>query len=482
MVFAEWISDTPYPLVFLQLPLMVWAVFRFEKLGLITSILVVSFITNWETLNGKGPFALAIEPNASLVLVQVFLGTAASMALILYTDLTEKKRISDSLLKSEERLKQTEDFSLIMVTHVGLDGRWLKVPKTLCNLLGYTREELLEDTFKSVTHPDDFMADWSQCQRLIRGEIKSFELEKRYIRKDGEIIWADLNCSIVLDDENKPIHFLTYIRDITERKNLEQKLKKYSEELESRVQGRTQELERSNQDLEEFAYLASHDLQEPLRKIITFSDRLKEKEDSLKEETKHYLSRMQTAALRMSNYIHDLLEYSRVTQQSKHYECVSLEKIINQVIEDLSNQIKNQKATIHFGKLPTLEVDPVQFPKAIQNLISNSLKYHREGIPPDINITTKFLVKTKEWQVEVSDNGIGIEEKYHERIFKPFERLHGRSEFEGSGIGLAICNKIIHRHNGTITVQRSQPYGTTFIITLPENQKPNYKSSSGLIS
>lgn len=470
IVFSPWVGNTSYPLTFLPYPFLVWAVYSFRGLGVIVSILVVSLASTWETIHGNGPFAIAQEPNTSLLLVQTFLGVACAMTLILYTGLTEKRRIRQSLRRSEERLKQTEEFSLVMATHVGLDGRWLKAPSTLCTLLGYTKEELLGNSFKSVTHPDDFMADWNQCQRLIRGEIKSFDLEKRYIRKDGEIIWVDLNCSIVQDDANKPIHFLTYIRDITERKNLEQQLKRYSEELENRVKERTHDLERSNKDLEEFAYLASHDLQEPLRKITTFADRIMEKQDSLNADSKDFLERMQKAALRMAQYINDLLEYSRVSQESKHYERVSLEKIVTQVLDDLSNQIKMSNATIHRQNLPCLEVDPVQFPKLIQNLLSNAIKYQREGVAPIIHITSSYCEKTQNWQIEVSDNGIGIDEKHFSRIFKPFERLHGRSAYEGTGIGLAICEKIIHRHNATIAVRKNQPHGTTFIITLPEKQ------------
>ena len=471
IVFAQWLGSALYPLSFLPSPLLVWAVYRFNGLGAIISILIVAIISIWETIHGNGPFAIHQEPNTSLLLVQTFLGVSSSMTLILYTALTEKRRIRKSLRQSEEQLKQTENFSLVMTTHVGLDGSWLKVPSTLCDMLGYTQEELLADKFESVTHPDDFKADWSQCQRLIRGEIKSFDLEKRYIRKDGEIIWVYLNYSIVLDDDNNPLHFLTYIRDITERKKLEDALKGYSKELEGRVKERTQALERSNKDLEEFAYLASHDLQEPLRKITTFGDRIIEKQDSLSEESRDYLERMQKAAWRMAQYIHDLLEYSRVAQQPKHYEQISLGKIVTQVMDDLSQQIKNVNAIIHVEELPALEVDPVQFPKLIQNLLSNAMKYHREDVAPTINITSSFLENAKKWQIEVSDNGIGIEEKYYSRIFKPFERLHGRSAYEGTGIGLAICEKIIHRHNGTITVQKNQPHGTTFIITLPEKQK-----------
>jgi PAS domain S-box-containing protein len=142
----------------------------------------------------------------------------------LNADITDQKQAQDALRRSEVRLARAEAFSLVMLTHVGLDGRWLKVPPTLCDLLGYSEEELLAGTFKDVTHPDDFEADWSQCQRLIRGEIKSFDLEKRYIHKDGRTIWVYLNCSVVEDDAGKPVHFITYIRDITDRKFAEQKL------------------------------------------------------------------------------------------------------------------------------------------------------------------------------------------------------------------------------------------------------------------
>ena len=142
----------------------------------------------------------------------------------LNADITEQKQAEEALKQSEIRLARAETFSLVMLTHVGLDGSWLKVPQTLCDLLGYTEEELLARTFKDVTHPDDFEADWSQCQRLIRGEIKSFDLEKRYIHKDGHTVWVYLNCSVVEDDAGKPVHFITYIRDITDRKFAEQAL------------------------------------------------------------------------------------------------------------------------------------------------------------------------------------------------------------------------------------------------------------------
>ncbi|HSE83247.1 MAG TPA: PAS domain S-box protein, partial [Thermodesulfobacteriota bacterium] len=184
-----------------------------------------------------------IDPDEQLLTAMSQIGTQIGRVI-------ERKKAEAALRESEARLRRAEDFSLIMVTHVGLDGRWLKVPQTLCDLLGYTEEELLSGYFKDVTHPDDFEADWSQCQRLIRGEVKSFDLEKRYIRKDGEIIWIYLNCSIVTDADGKPVQFLTYIRDITQRKKAEEALRKAYDELEMRVQERTKELVKANEELQ----------------------------------------------------------------------------------------------------------------------------------------------------------------------------------------------------------------------------------------
>ena len=154
-----------------------------------------------------------------------------SLILASVIDITERKQTESALRESEERLARTEKFSLVMATHLDLEGRWLKVPPTLCELLGYTEAELLGHRFHEVTHPEDVEADWSQCERLIRGEIKSYDLEKRYIRKDSQIIWVYLNCSVVTDAEDKPVHFLTYIRDITRRKENEEKLSEYQESL-----------------------------------------------------------------------------------------------------------------------------------------------------------------------------------------------------------------------------------------------------------
>jgi two-component system, sensor histidine kinase and response regulator len=246
-----------------------------------------------------------------------------------------------------------------------------------------------------------------------------------------------------------------------------QSLMAQKEKSEEKAKAFARELERSNKDLEDFAHLASHDLLEPLRKIITFGDRLKDQSSGMNEKGKDYLERMQRASMRMKNFINDLLEYSKVTSIPKPNKMTHVGKLVQKVCEDLDFQIKNSNAAIEIGELPTLELNPTQISTVLQNLLSNALKYHREGVPPVISLTSSYDDKEKTWDIKVSDNGIGMETKHFGRIFKLFERLHGKDTFEGTGVGLAICQKIAINHGGKILVESQPGEGSSFIIKLP---------------
>jgi signal transduction histidine kinase len=231
------------------------------------------------------------------------------------------------------------------------------------------------------------------------------------------------------------------------------------------------ELERSNKELSDFAYIASHDLQEPLRKISIFSDRLLVTDNSFNETQKSYLGRMGKAANRMQTLIEDLLELSQVTTKGEPFEKVDLGKIALEVIEDLDAKLQTTQGKVTLGKLPRIEADPFQMRQLLQNLIENALKYHKVDTPPQVLLDSSFTIKTG-WTINVKDNGIGLNEKFAERIFIPLERLHGMSAYEGTGIGLAICKKIISRHGGSIFVKSQEGQGSTFTFTLPEIQSP----------
>ena len=276
-------------------------------------------------------------------------------------------------------------------------------------------------------------------------------------------------------------------RFVAERRRAEAELQKAHDELEVRVIERTEdlgkanaELQRSNRELQDFAYVASHDLQEPLRKIQAFGDRLKMKHRSeLSDEAGDYLDRMQSAARRMHTLINDLLTFSRVTTKAQPFVPTDLNRIAGEVLDDLEVRTQQSGGTVDVSGLPTIDADPLQMRQLFQNLIGNALKFHREGVPPIIKVRGRLAGESsnggapenaRQYEITVEDNGIGFDEKYLDRIFTPFQRLHGRGVYDGTGIGLAVCRKIAERHGGTLTARSTPGEGSTFVVTLPAKQ------------
>ncbi|TFF99206.1 MAG: hypothetical protein EU541_05560 [Promethearchaeota archaeon] len=246
---------------------------------------------------------------------------------------------------------------------------------------------------------------------------------------------------------------------------LSEQISKTQSELEEALN----ELKRSNKDLQQFAYVASHDCKEPLRAIISFSELLKEEYSNvLDEEGREYIKFIEDGAMRMRYLINDLLHFSRVKTKAKKPQLVDINNVIKDIKKNLHNAIKENNATIIYEDMPTIMVDRTHILQLFQNLISNSIKFRREK-PPEIKIG--FEKKEKYWEFYVKDNGIGIEEEYFDRIFDIFQRLHTREEYEGSGIGLAICKRIIERFGGKIWVESEVGKGSTFFFTIPTNKR-----------
>ncbi len=244
--------------------------------------------------------------------------------------------------------------------------------------------------------------------------------------------------------------------------NILQKQKQIEEDLKRKAD----ELARSNAELEQFAYIVSHDLQEPLRKILAFGDRFKKVcPVNLDEQVLDYLGRMQSAASRMQGLINDLLSYSRITTKARTFEKVQLTEIGREVLSDLEPRILQNNARVEIGDLPVIDADPIQMRQLFQNLLVNALKFHRQDTTPIVRVYA--VLKGKSVEIVFEDNGIGIDEEYQERIFGVFERLHGRNDYEGSGIGLAICKKIADRHAGKIRILSEVGKGSKFIVELP---------------
>jgi signal transduction histidine kinase len=234
-----------------------------------------------------------------------------------------------------------------------------------------------------------------------------------------------------------------------------------------------EELRRSNTELEQFAYIASHDLQEPLRKVRAFGDRLHSKcGNELGPEGRDYLDRMRNSAARMQTLINDLLAFSRITTKGKPFVAVDLGKTVETVIADMETVIEELGARVKVGDMPTISADPTQMYQLFQNLIGNALKFRDEDRPPVVNVNGVRPGSTVDTQCEISisDNGIGFDQKHAEKIFGFFQRLHGRGKYEGTGIGLAVCKKVVHRHGGNITASSGEGEGSTFTVILPRSQ------------
>jgi light-regulated signal transduction histidine kinase (bacteriophytochrome) len=281
--------------------------------------------------------------------------------------------------------------------------------------------------------------------------------------------YMSANSSPIFDDGKRIIAGVITFHDISSRKEMEDELRKSRDDLEIRVAERTAELERKNRALQDFALIASHDLQEPLRKIQTFGDLLVTKFHHFPDEhARDYVGRMQKAAARMELLVNSLLKYSRLSSRVQFYSQADLSEAVRNALSNLEIRIKETGGRIMVEPLPTLEADISQISQVFQNLISNALKFHRKDAQPRVRIYCRRLENgTGGYAVCVEDTGIGFEEKYLDRIFMPFQRLHGRSEYNGVGMGLAICKKIVERHRGTITARSKEGEGSTFIFTLP---------------
>ncbi len=334
------------------------------------------------------------------------------------------------------------------------EGKIRLTNQAVNTLLGYHENELLGKGVDTVSDPDSS----SSLTELIGTHVVR-DREHRLVHRGGRLIDVSLSISPLMEGSEESGAVLL-ARDIRERKAAEVALRDFAEKL-----------QHSNRELEDFAHVASHDLQEPLRKIQAFGDRLRSvASGTLTAEGTEYVERMQSAAKRMQILISDLLAFSRVTTKGQPFVPVSLEQIVSEILSDLEVSIASTSGRVEVEDLPIVTADPLQMRQLMQNLIGNALKFHKPGIAPLVRVYAVPGIDShgrEATELRVEDNGIGFEEKYLDRIFTVFQRLHGRSEFEGTGVGLAICRKIAERHGGEITA-RSQPgVGSTFVVSIP---------------
>ena len=379
---------------------------------------------------------------------------------------------------SDMRFQAMVENSSDMITIRDHEGNLRFRSSSIKNILGYEPDEYANRASYDLIHPDDLGMIRESSEALAKGEIDMFQVEYRCRHKNGS--WRVLEgLARKYDDETINLHgIIVNSRDITDRKAAEKQLRGY-----------TAKLEQSNRELQEFAYVASHDLQEPLRKVQAFGDRLEKKcAAALSDEGRDYVSRMKNAAGRMQNLINDLLTFSRVATKTQPFQPINLKTIVEEVVSDLEVRIEQTGGRVEIGELPVLDADALQMRQLFQNLIGNALKFHRADVPPVVKIFAEtasangasFTLNGEELRtagdesfcrIHIEDNGIGFDEKYLDRIFTVFQRLHGRMEYEGSGIGLAVCRKIVERHGGQITAKSKEGAGATFVIDLPLRQE-----------
>ncbi|MDE2599961.1 MAG: PAS domain S-box protein [Rhodocyclaceae bacterium] len=483
------------------------------------------------------------------------------------------------------QLRQIFEHAPIGMALLDLDGRWLDVNAQFCRIVGYARDELLRLTFRDITASADLQADAVLLEQLLRGEIPSYQREKRYLRKDGETVWVELAVSVARDIDGAPEYLITQIVDINELKLAYETLRereltleavlgalpvgvrladagghivsanlasleiwcggggemvhesvyrawdsatgKAFEDadwplqqvcasgrgveaqlldilcfddtpktilcsvlpivdaggrmfgaievmqdmtrwlkLEQQLMVRTRELENRNKELEQFAYVASHDLQEPLRKVSSFVQLFAKRYAGHVDETgQSYLNFAVDGARRMQLLIDDLLHYSRVSRGQGEQTPVDLERVYKALLQDLSQTIADTGAVLECGPLPVVRGEPGQMRALLQNLIGNALKYRKPGCAPHVRIGAEVDAAGIA-TIHVADDGIGIEPRFFERIFVIFQRLHNRAEYPGSGIGLAICKRIVENHGGRIWLDSAPGVGTTFHFTI----------------
>ncbi len=372
------------------------------------------------------------------------------------------KQVIETRESSEERYRSLFEDAPVAYHEIDINGVLMRINRVECELLGYQASEILGRAVWELVDVEERAASQEAVRRKINGEKALVPFERTYRTRDGRQVAVEIHESLIHDSAGAVLGIRSCLLDISDRKKAEAALRRQAAEL-----------ARSNGELEQFAYVASHDLQEPLRKIQAFGDRLKTKfSNDLPNEGRDYLERMQNAANRMQALINDLLTLSRVATHTRPFVEVDLFETVRLVLSDLESRIEQLSGHVEVDPLPVITADRLQMSQLFQNLIGNALKFHKPGVPPHVTVRAALVrdpngAAEDVCRISVEDNGIGFDEKYRDRIFQVFQRLHGRNEYEGTGIGLAICRKIVERHGGTIAAQSTPGEGSKFVVTLP---------------
>ena len=372
-------------------------------------------------------------------------------------DITERKIAEEALRQSEVKLRTVANFAYDLEYWIAPDGTMVYVSPSCLKFTGYTPEEFIEDSklFAKIIHPEDKMLIGSHFDLVNKEE--RHEVDFRIVTRNGETRWISHACQPVFDENGNWLGRRSSNRDITERKEIDNKLRETLEKL-----------KQSNTELEQFAYVASHDLQEPLRMVASYVQLLERRyKGKLDSDADEFIGYAVDGANRMRGLIDDLLTYSRVGRLGKPFEPTNLKDTLDIVAKNLQASISDTKAQVTHDKLPVVYADGGQMVQLFQNLIGNAIKFHGKETPR-VHISAKE--QETDYLLSVKDNGIGIDPQYFDRLFKIFQRLHTKQEYPGSGIGLVICKKIVERHGGRIWLESQIGKGSTVYFTLSKSK------------
>jgi len=374
----------------------------------------------------------------------------------LVEDLDSQKKSEKALIESEEKFRAVYESSSMGILISKNPGVIYDLNPAFAEMMGYSEQELKGKNLLDITHASDYQKTKKWMEKIFTREIQTYITEKKYVRKDGTSFWAKAVVSTMNDITNE-IVTVAIIENIEKKKKTEDALEQ-----------KNKELTQINQELEHFAYVASHDLQEPLRTITSFIQILDKRYiHKLDEDAQQFMGFVVEGAKRMQTLIHDLLEYSRINRFNTGYEKIDLNEIFNTINRVLKDKIESHDALVLSENLPTVYGNRLQLTQVFQNLVDNAIKFKAKKRKPEIIISVNDL--GDKWELIFKDNGIGISQEYFQRIFVIFQRLHTHDEYTGTGIGLAICKKIIERHGGEIWVDSKPGKGTAFHLSIAKN-------------
>ena len=381
-----------------------------------------------------------------------------------------RKKTDDALMASETLYRNLVEKSLDGVYKSTHEGTFVEANPAMVRMLGYeNKEELMTIDIKTQLYFDPV-----DRESMILQEMREMTGVYNLKKKDGSEIWVEDHGWYDYDKDGNIIFHEGILRDVTDRKKAEDEIQKLNETLEQRIIERTNQLENTNKrlefhinELEQFGYITNHDLHEPIRTLLQFTDLLQEEcSGNLGDDGKKYIKFIHNSALRMKDLVMDLREYSLLGKESIK-SIIDCNRIVETVLSDLDETIKASNAKITVQNLPTLNGFDIELRLLFQNLIANAIKFQKEGKKPEINISAKN--DGLEWIFKIEDNGIGIDPKYYDKVFIIFQRLHKRTEYQGTGIGLAHCKKIVELHGGKIWLESTPDIGSNFLFTIPKN-------------